>query len=395
MSDISFPGSPRAGLPAFEFVTNEGRPSVATGARRFTEAFQQALPKPLEPRLLGTVFVEETSVETAALATPVVPARRRDRLWAHAGWIWRSARAHLNAAHRAGCASMRPAMPAFRLLARATAFLLWIALGILRYLGRLCWRVARRWPATSLGASGGMLFVGVAMVPILAGASDGRIDEPGRTAPGHVWASINRPARIYSLDHPDLGPDATGYAASRDQDGPGRSDTLTFGTHRGEDRPWLHLTIATEGGPPFGGGLDTALERQAALSRTVVLRSGKATPLPTRFGAFAVADVVLGSPGSKRGALDCLAFQLAANNPGVRIEGLACEAPNRRIDRGALSCMIDRIDLVSSGRDRATGSFFALAEAGRRRECGRGGAMRSAIIPATRLELRGRIASVR
>ncbi|MDB5649299.1 MAG: hypothetical protein JWL62_819, partial [Hyphomicrobiales bacterium] len=246
-------------------------------------------------------------------------------------------------------------------------------------------------PATSIGVTGGLLFFGMAMIPILAGASNDSLDERGLSDGHHVWLEINRPARIYSLEQPDLGTDPPVYAAMRDRGGPGRSDTLTFGTFLGNDRPWLHVNLESATLSAPGSTFATAIRHQATQAGMAILGLADPSILATRFGKFQVADVLLVPDGSAKAGLDCLAFQLTGKNSVLHIEGLACESPDRHIDRAALSCMIDRIDLVSAQRERGAGAFFAKAEAGRRRECGRPGALRSALIPIVKPERRGRI----
>ncbi|MDB5650710.1 MAG: hypothetical protein JWL62_2230, partial [Hyphomicrobiales bacterium] len=66
MSDIHFPGSPRAHLPAFEFITNDGPPGLGGRLRRIGKAFARALPKIIEIEKAGTA-IERAAIDAARL----------------------------------------------------------------------------------------------------------------------------------------------------------------------------------------------------------------------------------------------------------------------------------------------------------------------------------------
>lgn len=200
------------------------------------------------------------------------------------------------------------------------------------------------------------------------------------------WISIIRPARIYALDMPDLGGEPRLYEAARRRIRDAspwheRRDVLTFGTFAAPDRPWLRIQIhRLPQAPTSALVLEDLAARHAAPAGLTVgplpepARRPGATP--TRFGPLQHAYVRLGRDVAGP-SLDCLAFRLAVGSPGLAIDGLACETPDRRIAEPALACMVDRLDLQSFGDDLALGRFFAKVEKGRRRECGRSGAGRS------------------
>lgn len=183
-----------------------------------------------------------------------------------------------------------------------------------------------------------------------------------------VWLEIVKPIQLYALAGSEFGRLPLDYAARRRPEGRERQDTLSFGQF-GTDAPYARLSIHRIGAQPTSTpDLFVALARLAGEGDLAVTKSAMPIPVRTRFGDFATADVTL-----SRGPLSapCLGFRLdpPAVSRTVEIAGLACGGAARPMDRAALSCLLDRIDLVSAGDDEQMRAFFVDAERRRGQEC--------------------------
>jgi hypothetical protein len=179
-----------------------------------------------------------------------------------------------------------------------------------------------------------------------------------------AWVEIQKPFRLFALNSPDWGREPTAYTAQRNREGAGRRDHLTFGTF-GADQAWLQLTLYRTGTEeaelaPFF--VDMA--RRAAPAGLAVARMSQPKVVPTRFGAFDVADFTLiAQAGTSAPSPRCLGFRLA--EAGIlQIGGFACAAPGKPVDQARLACTLDRIDLVAAGDDKELRAFFTGAPGG-------------------------------
>ena len=237
---------------------------------------------------------------------------------------------------------------------------------------------ATRSRATARPARGGMLremFAATIMLAGLAGCGSlvyGLLhalpaDEP---APGteavleQPWADIARPMQIFSLQSPEFGREPRVYEARRHKAG-GRQDVLTYGADFGQG-PMLRLSAYRVGSEAQAGApFFVDLARQAAQAGLSITRSAQPVPLASKFGSFETADVLL-EAGSRSAA--CVAFRLEARDLAFRMSGFAC-GEGRAPDRASLSCVLDRLDLVSGSGDPQLLRFFTAAEQARGRTC--------------------------
>ena len=186
-------------------------------------------------------------------------------------------------------------------------------------------------------------------------------------APKQVWVDIAQPLQLYALPAPELDKKPRVYTARRHGAGAGRQDTLVFGSLDGRE-PYVRMNIYRAGAEAASAAaFFVELARRAAEDGAAILRSGQPTPLPTRFGGFEAADATLAGP---RGEAACLGFRLMSDTPALRISGYACGTDAAPLDRGALACILDRLDLVSAGEDIALRRFFVEAEQRRGAGCG-------------------------
>lgn len=186
------------------------------------------------------------------------------------------------------------------------------------------------------------------------------LDEPHR-----FWSEVARPFEFYHVASSDLG-EATRYQAKHTRFGGGRRDMLTYGS-LGQDGQHLRIAfyrVGVEEAPV--ARFATEIARRAAEVDVTAVKTGPSELMPTRFGAFEVADFRLTGEG---GAHACLGFRLNHTAPAFRMSGYACGDSERAMDRGSLACLLDRIDLIGAGEDVALSAFFAGAEARRRVDC--------------------------
>jgi hypothetical protein len=151
------------------------------------------------------------------------------------------------------------------------------------------------------------------------------------------------------------------YSARRDETRSARQDTLAYGMPK-PGEPYLRITFYRTGAEPI---VETTLfvdmARLAAEAGLAVTRNGRPTLVDTRFGVFEVSDVTVAGKGP---AATCLGFRHArgSSNEPLTISGLACGSAAKPIDRAALACTLDRIDLVSAGDDLQLQTVFVEAE---------------------------------
>lgn len=180
------------------------------------------------------------------------------------------------------------------------------------------------------------------------------------------WVRIARPVAMFGLASPELDRQTLAYDAQRNQIGSRRRDDLSFGTF-GDARPHLHLRLLVEhDADQLSRPFVIALVREAAERGMSVERSGLATAIATRFGPVETADASFSDGEANR---PCIAFRKSPGEIPLGLSGWWCGTPNRPADRQQLICLIDRIDLLSAGDDRALRSAFARTELSRQPAC--------------------------
>ncbi|WP_332680952.1 hypothetical protein [Bosea sp. (in: a-proteobacteria)] len=185
------------------------------------------------------------------------------------------------------------------------------------------------------------------------------------------WINVTRPIALFGLETPELGR-RTGYEARRNQQGSQREDMLSFGEF-GDGKPFLALKfrVNREGeGQGAPAGLSQpfviALVRESAARGLSVGRSGAATPIETKFGLVETADIGLGDGTVNRA---CIGFRHLDGAAHLSFSGWWCGGEAKAPDRAQLTCMLDRIDLLSAGDDQELRAIFARTELNRRQGC--------------------------
>ncbi|HEV7256569.1 MAG TPA: hypothetical protein VGN82_02195 [Bosea sp. (in: a-proteobacteria)] len=180
------------------------------------------------------------------------------------------------------------------------------------------------------------------------------------------WIPITKPIPMFGLESPELERASATLEARRSQDGSQREDVLGFGSFA---EPKAHLLLRlsvehdrTELSQPFV----VALVREAAMRAMSVQRSGLANAIQTRFGPVETADATLSDGDLSR---SCIAFRMDAGAMPLSMSGWWCGGEGKPADRQQLVCLIDRIDLLNAGDDRALRSAFARTELNRQPAC--------------------------
>lgn len=211
-------------------------------------------------------------------------------------------------------------------------------------------------------------------------------------APRSAWTEVDNPWAAFELAAPGYDEDDSDYAIRRHAEG-GRKDVLTFG-ELGNTQRFMTFEIYRAGDEivRFGSPSEEIRTLGSEQGRVLGLRGGM--PLPSKFGPFQTFEFAIGPFGG----YNCIGFLHQAENPRVQISGMSCNM-NLLVDRGSISCALDRLTLISAGSDPEIARLFAHAEQ-KRHFCGqrdpllyktpkRPGDTTSAV--SSRLRLRGRV----
>ncbi len=198
-----------------------------------------------------------------------------------------------------------------------------------------------------------------------------------------AWVEIRHPLGLYDLAGTEFSKRPAGYRAWRREADGAREDVMSFG-RPGEDRPFLQLSLLRAGSPaqPSDDELADGLGRLAGTRGFSATAIRPAAPVDTRLGPFETADLLLWDRGS---GTPCLGFRGEAHGGSVlHVSGFACGTAERPLDRAALACALDRVDLVSAGDDAALRAVFVAAERRGGASCAGAGAIAPASLLGTR-----------
>ena len=99
------------------------------------------------------------------------------------------------------------------------------------------------------------------------------------------------------------------------------------------------------------------MARSGELGTVTAIRPAEV--MATKFGPVALYQV---STQSGAGAYHCLGFAHPFDEPRLQIAGLHCRPGNEVIDRGTLSCALDRLSLLMAASEPKVSELFARAE---------------------------------
>ena len=178
--------------------------------------------------------------------------------------------------------------------------------------------------------------------------------------PRTAWSLADRSSRAFAVSQFDPHDKTEAYEIFRHPQG-GRRDVFHW---RGADKkPVAELEIYRPGGELSHAG--PAIAEIAARMDPGGLRELEAAGLiDSKFGTVTLLRLT----GGAETARACLGFMKRVSDPNVRISGWSCQGDNLPARRAAISCMLNRLTLLSTGNDPKLAELFARAEL-RRGDC--------------------------
>jgi hypothetical protein len=180
-----------------------------------------------------------------------------------------------------------------------------------------------------------------------------------------VWTSVPRPQPAFVLEtsafqeRPVLDVRVHG-------EGGGREDIFSFASP-GQPQGFASVIAyrpGAEAGPAQTFYL--AFARRAAEAGLALARSAVPQPLPTKFGFAEAAEVTFADGQAQH---SCMAWRLDADVAELRLSGWTCAGAGQKVDRHAVACLVDRLELAPGTGDRSLKSIFQAAERQRLSGC--------------------------
>ncbi len=176
-----------------------------------------------------------------------------------------------------------------------------------------------------------------------------------------TWNKADRSSRAFAVSQFDPHDKTEAYEIFRHPQG-GRRDVFRWG---GADiRPAAELEIYRAGGE-FNHEGPAVAEIAARMDPGGVRELETAGLIDSKFGTVTLLRLIGGSADNARA---CLGFIKQVSDPNIRISGWSCQGDNLPARRAAISCMLNRLTLLSTGNDPKLAELFARAEL-RRGDC--------------------------
>jgi hypothetical protein len=169
-----------------------------------------------------------------------------------------------------------------------------------------------------------------------------------------AWSVASRSQPAFAVSQFDLSGKTEVYEILRHLDG-GRKDVLRWAA-QGE-KPIAEIEVYRPGrelsqtGPPIAviaGWMDPDGMRELQAAGVI----------DSKFGAV----TLLGLSGRDGEARPCLGFMKGFDHPSLRISGWSCQGGTLPARRAAISCILDRLMLLTAGNDPKLAELFARAE---------------------------------
>ena len=184
-------------------------------------------------------------------------------------------------------------------------------------------------------------------------------------APQPQWIEVERPQPVFELAMPELAAAPYDYAILRRPADGARKDVLTWGAAAAPG-PFVRVEI-DRAGSRSERFIDAESEIAARIVRfTVTDDVEPAGRIASKFGAVPLVDFAIAAYGHQR---RCLGFARAFAEPSMQIAGWFCSPGEEVVDRATLTCMLDRLTMLSAGGDSRLDAMFARAEV-KRTFCG-------------------------
>jgi hypothetical protein len=193
------------------------------------------------------------------------------------------------------------------------------------------------------------------------GMAESSVEPPAPVRP--AWSETQRSEGAYAMPSPLVQGLKEHYRVRRHDAGGGRQDILTFGEAADRSAPFVMVAI-------YRPGSEAEIPANAGDAVAEFIRLGKwraglrdyKTPVQTKFGDLAAMQMRLELAGGDRHCLAAAARFAAAN---LGLVAWFCSPGQEIVGHGQLACMLDRLQLMSSGRDEKLIAFFARAELNR------------------------------
>ena len=174
------------------------------------------------------------------------------------------------------------------------------------------------------------------------------------------WSLADRSSRAFIVNHPDPHNKTETYEIFRHPEG-GRRDVFQWSG--ADKKPTAELEIYRPGRELSHTGPAIA-EIAARMDPGGVRELEAAGLIDSKFGPVTLLRLISGADTGRA----CLGFMKRVSDPNVRISGWSCQGDNLPARRAAISCMLNRLTLLSTGNDPKLAELFARAEL-RRGDC--------------------------
>ncbi len=174
------------------------------------------------------------------------------------------------------------------------------------------------------------------------------------------WSLASRSSPAFAISRFDSQDKTEAYAIFRHPEG-GRKDLFRWS---GPDKkPVAELEIYRPGGELNQSG--PAIAEIATRMDSEGMRELEAAGIiDSKFGTVTLLRLVGGADTAR----SCLGFIKRVDEPNFRISGWSCQGDNLAARRAAISCMLNRLILLTAGNDPKLAELFAQAEL-RRSDC--------------------------
>jgi hypothetical protein len=179
-------------------------------------------------------------------------------------------------------------------------------------------------------------------------------------APKEGWSLASRTAPAFAVSQFNLQDKTEAYEIFRHPEG-GRKDV--FHWSGADNKPVAELEIYRPGGELNQSG--PAIADIAARMDDDGMRELEAAGIiDSKFGTVTLLRLVGGADNARA----CLGFFKRFDDPDFRISGWSCQGDNWPVRRATISCMLNRLILLTAGNDPKLAELFAHAEL-RRVDC--------------------------
>ena len=181
------------------------------------------------------------------------------------------------------------------------------------------------------------------------------MDPSGQAASSKdVWSLADRSSRAFIVNHADPHNKTETYEIFRHPEG-GRRDVFQWSD--ADKRPAAELEIYRPGRELSHTGPAIA-DIASRMDPGGVRELEAAGLIDSKFGPVTLLRLIGGTDSTRA----CLGFMKQVSDPDVRISGWSCQGGSLPARRAAISCMLNRLTLLSTGNDPKLAELFARAE---------------------------------